>query len=135
MLLTKNIKQLVVHCSDTPDHEDIGAIEIHKMHLGFGWNGIGYHKVIRKNGLIENGRPDYWIGAHVYGKNEQSLGVCLIGKKNFSDEQFFALEKVLLIWKKKYKNAIICGHKDIIKTDKTCPNFDVIGWCKTRGIT
>ena len=50
MLEPKDIKFLVVHCSDTPDSDDIGAIEIHKMHIGFGWEGIGYHKVIRRNG-------------------------------------------------------------------------------------
>lgn len=88
MLDAKDIKFLIVHCSDTPDQEDIGALEIHKMHLGFGWEGIGYHKIIRRNGKIENGRPEYWIGAHVYGKNTQSLGVCLIGKNSFSKKQF-----------------------------------------------
>tara|TARA_B100000886_G_C19999868_1_gene317582 strand:- start:72 stop:479 length:408 start_codon:yes stop_codon:yes gene_type:complete len=134
MLLIKDIKYLVVHCSDTPDNEDIGAIEIHKMHLGFGWEGIGYHKIIRKDGFVENGRPEYWIGAHVYGKNRQSLGVCLIGKESFSDKQFSSLENVLVNWKKKYKSALICGHRDILKTNKTCPNFDVISWCKTRSI-
>ena len=82
MLSPDDIKLLIVHCSDTFDTEDIGASEIHKMHLSFGWDGIGYHKIIRRDGLIENGRPEYWVGAHVYGKNNQSLGVCLIGKKN-----------------------------------------------------
>ncbi len=28
----KNIKYLVVHCSDTNDDENIGSLEIHKMH-------------------------------------------------------------------------------------------------------
>ena len=55
------------------------------MHLEFGWNGIGYHKIIKRDGEIENGRPEFWIGAHVYGKNDQSLGVCLIGRDNFSN--------------------------------------------------
>ena len=40
------------------------------------------------NGKIENGRPEYWIGAHVKGKNEISLGVCLIGRDNFTNKQF-----------------------------------------------
>ena len=38
------------------------------MHLKFGWDGIGYHKIINRSGKIENGRPEYWIGAHVKGK-------------------------------------------------------------------
>ena len=61
MLISRNIKFLVVHCSDTDDEENLSALDIHKMHLNFGWDGIGYHKVICKSGKIENGRPEYWI--------------------------------------------------------------------------
>ena len=73
----------------------------------FGWEGIGYHKVILRSGKIENGRPEFWIGAHVKGKNKNSLGVCLIGTDKFTNEQFLSLKKVLLKWKKKYPNARI----------------------------
>ena len=134
MLSPDDIRLLIVHCSDTSDTEDIGASEIHKMHLSFGWDGIGYHKIIRRDGLIENGRPEYWVGAHVYGKNNESLGVCLIGKNNFSIQQFNSLENILTNWKEKYKKAVITGHKDSVKTEKTCPNFDIINWCKSRGL-
>lgn len=134
MLNSEEIRFLIVHCSDTPDTDNIGASEIHEMHLGFGWDGIGYHKIIKRDGLIENGRPECWIGAHVYGINNQSLGVCLIGKNKFSNEQFNSLEKILTSWKKKYNNPKILGHRNAIQTNKTCPNFDVITWCKKRGL-
>ena len=130
MLINKNIKLLVVHCSDTEDNENLNAIDIHKMHLSFGWDGIGYHKVITRSGKIENGRPEYWIGAHVKGKNNVSLGVCLIGKTSFTKKQFTSLERVLKKWKTLYPNAKIIGHKDIGNTNKTCPNFDVLTWAK-----
>ena len=45
MLIEKNIKFLIIHCSDTSDDRDISAIDIHKMHLGFGWDGIGTIKL------------------------------------------------------------------------------------------
>ena len=134
MLHINNIKYLVVHCSDTEDNHDLSGIDIHKMHLAFGWDGIGYHKVIKRDGIIENGRPEFWIGAHVKGMNSQSLGVCLIGRNNFTFEQFDSLEKILVNWKKKYCNAKILGHRDIVKTHKTCPNFDVKNWIKERGL-
>ena len=126
------VKNLVVHCSDTDDDLDLTAIDIHKLHLSFGWEGIGYHKIICKNGNIENGRPEFWEGAHIYGKNLESLGVCLIGKKNFNNYQFSSLKEVLIDWKKKYPHAKIYGHRDLIKTKKTCPNFDVKKWCKVN---
>ena len=135
MLEASKIKHLVVHCSDTPDDELLGAREIHEMHLGFGWHGIGYHRVINREGVIETARPDYWQGAHVYGHNEISLGVCLIGRQHFSDAQFNALENVLRQWQIDYPQASICGHRDFSYTDKTCPNFDVASWCEQRGLS
>ena len=132
-LINKNeVKYLVIHCSDTEDSIDIGAIEIHKMHLKFGWNGVGYHKIICRNGEIENGRPEYWVGAHARGFNKISLGVCLIGKQNFTKRQFESLEKILRIWKKKYPKTEIIGHYVISDTKKTCPNFDVKKWCEMK---
>ena len=106
------------------------AFDIHKLHLSFGWDGIGYHKVIKRNGVIENGRPEFWIGAHVYGHNKNSLGICLIGKDKFTKNQFLSLKKLIIKWKKKYPNVEILGHSDFNNTKKTCPNFDVKSWLK-----
>ena len=132
MLLTNNVKLLVIHCSDTEDDKSLSAIDLHEMHLGFGWDGIGYHKIIKRSGKIENGRPEYWVGAHVKGKNDISLGVCLIGRDTFTKNQFKSLDRVLKKWKKTYPNAKIVGHRDTGNTKKTCPNFDVISWSKNK---
>lgn len=128
MLDPDRIRYLVVHCSDTPDDEPLSARDIHAMHLGFGWHGVGYHRVIGRDGRIEQGRPDFWIGAHVYGFNEESLGVCLIGRHHFTDDQMVALKAVISEWKNRYPKASVCGHCDFDYTDKTCPNFDVAAW-------
>ena len=134
MLDPQKIAHLVVHCSDTPDDIALTASDIHEMHIGFGWNGVGYHRIIRRDGMLEAARPDYWVGAHVRGFNEVSLGVCLIGQKEFTKAQMNALEALLITWKQNYPNAQICGHRDFKYTNKTCPNFDVATWCQTRGI-
>ena len=128
----QKIKFLIIHCSDTPDKQKVTADDIHNMHLGFGWDGIGYHKIICRDGTIENGRPEYWVGAHAYGVNEESLGVCLIGRNSFTKKQYDSLEKVLLKWKKVYLNSKILGHCEAIKTSKTCPNFDVSKFLKEK---
>ena len=134
MLESSNIKLLVVHCSDTDNNKELTALDIHKMHLSFGWDGIGYHKIICRSGRIENGRPEYWIGAHVKGKNKISLGVCLIGRDNFTKEQLISLEIVLKSWKCLYPWSKIIGHCNTGKTNKTCPNFDVEAWCKDKNL-
>lgn len=127
--LTNNkIELLVVHCSDTDNEYQLNALDIHKMHLNFGWDGIGYHKVICRSGEIQNGRPEYWEGAHVKGKNKISLGVCLIGRDQFTKKQLDSLVIVLTRWKKIYPRAKIVGHCDTGNTEKTCPNFDVSSW-------
>ena len=99
MLLKSKSNYLLYIVSDTDNNEELNALDIHKMHIGFGWDSIGYHKDdnLCRNGKIENGRPEYWIGAHVKGKNEISLGVCLVGRDNFTDKQFSSLKKVLKI--------------------------------------
>lgn len=134
MLHKNSINRLIVHCSDTDDSLDIGAREIHEMHLTFGWDGIGYHKVICRDGSVQSGRPEYWVGAHVKGLNKCSLGVCLIGRKKFTNFQFSSLFNVLSEWKQKYKKAIIIGHAESTQTNKTCPNFNVRVWCERRGL-
>ena len=131
MLEKEKITYLVVHCADTPDEADLQAADIHKMHLGFGWDGAGYHHIIRKDGEIEPGRPRYWQGAHVYGQNENSLGICLIGRSQFTPAQKNSLSRLLHQLKCQYPAAEIVGHRDIQDTHKTCPNFDVRAWWKT----
>ena len=134
MLDPQKVTYLVVHCSDTADDDALTGRDIHQMHLGFGWDGVGYHRIICRDGVIEYGRPDYWVGAHVRGFNDVSLGVCLIGRSEFTNAQFIALENVLRTWKKAYPQADICGHCDFDYTDKTCPNFDVANWCQKIGL-
>ena len=134
-LIAENISHLVVHCADTPDDEALDARAIHDMHLGFGWHGIGYHWVICRDGTLQSGRPEYWVGAHVKGHNETSLGVCLIGRRDFTDAQMQTLKALLIRWRAEYPDAEICGHCDFDYTEKTCPNFDVAAWCAKHGIT
>ena len=134
MLTKENIKFLIVHCSDTDNYSNINAEDIHKMHIDFGWDGIGYHKVILRSGKVENGRPEYWVGAHVKGKNEISLGVCLVGRDKFTKKQFHSLKIILKKWKIIYPNAKIIGHCDTGNTTKSCPNFNVLNWTRSLNI-
>lgn len=127
-LAPDDIELLVVHCSDTPDDQPFGAREIQNMHLGFGWDGIGYHQVIQRDGTREWGRPEFWKGAHVKGVNDRSLGVCLIGRRHFTPAQMHSLAALLFEWLKKYPSARVLGHRDATPTHKTCPNFDAAAW-------
>jgi len=121
------MKYLVLHCSDTPNNSDITSVDIHQWHLERGWDGIGYHKVIKRNGEWQDGRPDYWVGSHVKGNNTGSIGICLIGRDEFTDMQFQTLESLVRLYKSKYPDIKVVGHRDL-DSEKTCPNFDVKKW-------
>lgn len=110
----------VIHCSDSPQGRGDNAETIHKWHKERGFDGIGYHYVILEDGTIENGRPEYWSGAHAKGYNE-ALGICLIGIDSFTAAQFISLEKILK--ERNFKQDEVVGHYAV--SNKTCPNFDV----------
>ena len=58
----------------------------------------------------------------------------MIGRKHFTKEQFRSLKLILLNWRIRYPKTKIIGHRDAIKTGKTCPNFDVNKWCESEKI-
>lgn len=58
--------------------------DIHSWHQKKNWAGIGYHFFVRKDGSVYTGRPENTIGAHAYGANSISLGICFEG--NFETE-------------------------------------------------
>lgn len=130
----EDMTRLVVHCSDSPNDREVDAAEIHRWHLERGWDGIGYHKVILRDGTVENGRPEYWKGSHVGAYNNNSLGVCLIGRDEFTKFQMTSLYYVLDEWKRRYPQAMIMGHCDL-DSGKSCPNFDVAAFAAQWGMS
>jgi hypothetical protein len=64
--------------------------------------------------------------------NDVSLGVCLIGRTDFTTAQMHRLELLLRDWTARYPQARVVGHRDATQTDKTCPNFDAAAWWQTR---
>lgn len=146
----RSTKQIVVHCSATQPTQDIGAREIRKWHRAAPNNfvDIGYHFVVRRNGVIEAGRPMDAVGAHARGFNATSISVCLVGgidkkgkpQNNFTDEQMTTLRDLVRTLTHFYPEAWVLGHRDLFpdrngdgvvdKNDwlKDCPCFDVPKW-------
>lgn len=128
----RQIKRIVVHVADTPDTLDIGVAEIRQWHTdppprGNGWTDIGYHKVVRKGGAVEDGRPEDRAGAHVKGHNHDTVAVCWVGRHDCQDAQKESLAKVILDWCDKYGLSIddVYGHYELAPGGKTCPNLDM----------
>lgn len=122
--------KVVIHCSDSPQGRGDNAETIHRWHKERGFDGIGYHYVILEDGTIENGRPNFWSGAHARGHND-AIGICLMGIDSFTPAQFISLETLLK--EKGYNANEIVGHYMV--SSKTCPNFNVETYLISIGIS
>lgn len=132
----RNIDTIFIHCADTPANMDIGVVEIKQWHtVERGWSDIGYHYVIRRDGTVEEGRPEEVAGAGVKGHNKNSIHVCLVGGKpdaNFTMAQYRSMNGLCEQLETKYPGVEIMGHRDAPGVTKTCPNFDVKSLLKFR---
>jgi N-acetyl-anhydromuramyl-L-alanine amidase AmpD len=126
------ITLIVIHCSAVRPDQTSSAAQIDTWHRQRGFHlGIGYHYVIRRNGEIEAGRPEYLVGAHCKNHNAHSIGVCYEGGLNArgqpADTRTEAQKKTLLsllrALKVDYPDALIVGHHDLNPL-KACPCFD-----------
>lgn len=126
----RDIKEIIIHCADTPEGRDDRAADIRRWHKAKGWNDIGYHYVIDLDGTIEPGRDLDIAGAHCQGHNANSIGICYVGgcdksmkpKDTRTDAQKASMLLLLKYLCAKYPKAVIYGHRDF--ANKSCPSFD-----------
>jgi hypothetical protein len=131
------ITHIVLHYSATFEDQNLTVKDIDKMHKARGWSGVGYHYVIRRDGVVEVGRPETKVGAHVGGQNSGKIGICCIGGVNRATgpnkgvdnrtpaqiaSQVRLIKSILL----RHPKAKVVGHRDLAPTQ--CPGFDVIPW-------
>jgi len=130
------ITLIVVHCSAVKPDQLSSAAQIDSWHRERGFHlGIGYHYVIRRDGTIEPGRPEWMIGAHCHVKghhyNSHSIGICYEGgldARGQPDDTRTAAQKatmrqLLEDLHQRYPRALIVGHRDL-SHDRDCPCFD-----------
>ena len=126
----RNINKIIIHCSDSDidSHDDISVID--RWHKERGWAGVGYHYFIQSNGNIQVGRDIRDVGAHAYGHNGDSIGICLHGRNKFTESQFKMLAMLIKYYTKEFSIKEVEGHYHY-DSNKTCPNFDV-NWFKKK---
>lgn len=127
----RNIKEIIVHCTATPEGRPVSIAEITRWHKQRGFTTIGYHYVVMLDGSICNGRDVNISGAHCTNHNSISIGVCYVGgltkdgktaKDTRTPAQKYALLTLLKKLKAMYPQAKIYGHRDFAA--KACPCFD-----------
>jgi N-acetyl-anhydromuramyl-L-alanine amidase AmpD len=123
------ISLIIVHCSAVRPDQQSSAAQIDTWHRQRGFHlGIGYHYVVRRNGSVEQGRPEYMVGAHCMNHNRHSIGVCYEGGLDIRGQpadtrtaaQKAALRRLLEDLHRRYPQALIVGHHDL-NPQKDCP--------------
>lgn len=125
---------IVIHHTGGAAGDDFSAKEIHRIHIvSNSWAGCGYHYIIRRDGTIEIGRPEWAIGSHAYGFNSQSIGIHICGNFEFDEEyptskQVESVSMLIAELCAKYNLPItreyVLGHYQLNST--ACPGKNVI---------
>ena len=131
---TRNINEIILHCSATPEGKDYDVDTIRKWHLQRGFSDIGYHCVRGRDRTIHNGSDATITGAHCTNHNSNSIGVCYIGgldstgkkakdtRTNAQKKSFVSLVKQLMGI---YNLSIFNVHCHNEYANKACPSFKI----------
>ena len=116
------ITLIVIHCSAVKPDQQSSVAQIDTWHHNRGYKfGVGYHYVIRRDGSIEAGRPEWMVGAHCVNHNKYSIGVCYEGGLDARGQpadtrtaaQKATLRQLLTDLHRRYPRASIVGHHDL----------------------
>ena len=132
---------IVIHCTQTPADMDVDVAKVTEWHTQRGFDTIGYHYLIKRDGTLQTGRDEDAVGAHAVAVNGTSIGVALAGgsnadkgwENNFTPIQFETLKSILLKLKDKYNIEKIIGHYQV-DDKKKCPSIDVPKWLEENGL-
>lgn len=123
------VNKIILHCSATKAGQEFHISDIRAWHQKRGFYDVGYHYVVTIDGEVEKGREINHVGAHCYGQNQHSIGVCYIGGLDVdgkpadtrTEAQKQALGKLLSELVARF-HVPVYGHRDFAKKD--CPCFD-----------
>lgn len=109
-----DITKAVIHHTSGSKDRNLTVADIDKMHKENGWDGIGYHWVIYKDGSVHSGRSMYTVGAHAKtcGPNRNHwVGIAVVGFDKFNYHQLHSLDHLL----------IKLGTKTVQRHHEECP--------------
>lgn len=137
------LNEIAVHCLATPndwwEKKPVKAVvnEVRRWHVEQrGWSDIGYHFIIHRDGTVAEGRPIERAGAHIRGRNKNSVAIALNGGKNsaatdqfsdnFTEAQDRSLRSLIAELHNTYGDMPVNGHNQYAA--KACPGFNVPRW-------
>lgn len=149
------LKQLVLHCTATPEGRNVTSNEIRAWHTnpvskgGRGWKQVGYTDMIHLDGrverLVQNNEDnvvDNWeITNGAQGYNSTSRHVVYVGgvardgktpRDTRTPAQLEAMAAYVRDFHHRFPDVRIVGHNELAV--KACPSFDVQKWLVSIGI-
>lgn len=146
---TREITETIIHwTANYTNQATVGAEQIHNVHKQRGFNGCGYHYIIRRDGRIQRGRPVNQQGAHArdFGHNRYSIGIshvagynCVSGTPNperyvsadsINTAQWKAQKDFLTAFYRVFPGGQVLGHYQCTTSGKVDPGFDVDAYIK-----
>ena len=133
MMKAEDVKYLVLHCSATKENIDYTVEHLRRDHLARGFQDIGYHFYIRKDGTMTQHRLLLEVGAHARPYNRCSIGICYEGgldengkpKNTLTQAQYERINDLLCHLRQLFPGAKVVGHRDLPgTTPKECPCLD-----------
>jgi N-acetylmuramoyl-L-alanine amidase len=155
---TREITEVVAHWTANFIDQDINADDIDRVHTARGFDGIGYHYVILRDGSLQRGRNINRSGAHALRRNAHSIGIAFVGGINLTsaeasrlggyeavanngryssaesltDAQFQTFDMFMDSFFKVFPYGQAFGHMDTDPNRKPDPGFSVPEYCKTK---
>lgn len=132
----RTIKNIVLHCTATPQTTTVQSIRNYWKSIG--WKQVGYHWLIDASGKAWELAKDNTKTNGVAGHNVHSIHISYIGGvgddnktplDNRTPEQIATMERLVREYKVKHPNAKVLGHRDFPNVAKACPSFEVAQWC------
>lgn len=155
---TREITEVVVHWTANFIDQDITAEDVNRVHIARGFDEIGYHFLILRDGSLQIGRNINKPGAHALRRNEYSIGISFVGGINLTsseaarlggyeavanngryssvdsltDVQFTTFDMFMDSFFKAFPYGQAFGHMDTEPNNKPDPDFDVVEYCKNK---
>ena len=123
------IDTIVMHYSQTPIGREVSAKEMTRWHIEREMDDLAYHFLVHLDGGLSIGRQLNVIGAHAYGHNKTSIGICYVGGTTEggvdtrTEAQKVTLTNLVMSLAFILPNiSSVIGHSDV--SDKKCPAFN-----------
>ena len=143
----REVTEVVVHATDTTRDMDVTYDVLYAWDTERGFDEVGYHLIILRDGSLQVCRNVNEIGAHTLkGHNRYSIGIAFVGgilgnrkqtevirsAESFTLSQFNTFEAFMRAFYQVIPGGQAWGHNDLDHTRRSDPHFDVKSFVRKK---